>query len=189
MDAVPLYRGIAGETFADGRKHWRVVPNLCMTRHAGIGAWQTSKGRLFDGGVTITAIDAVIANVMFVAEGHRLIQRNIDIGRVGRPIDFGGGPTGYANEHDDTEYRYTRVNIRPRRKKLGHENLRFCSATRKSRTKAGWDARNVVSKPRCGGRLMREFEPSQPRRLAIKVFFESDYLKSAAEHFRMEQGL
>ena len=36
---------------------------------------------------------------------------------------------------------------------------------------------------------MREFEPSQPRRLAIKIFFESDYLKSAAEHFRMEQGL
>ena len=125
MDAVPLQRVIAGETLADGREHWRVVPNLCVTRHAGVGAWQTSKGRLFDGGVTITAIDAVIANVMFMAERHRLIQRNIDIGRVGRPIDFGGGPTGYANEHDDTEYRYTRVNIRPRRKKLGHENLRF----------------------------------------------------------------
>jgi hypothetical protein len=36
---------------------------------------------------------------------------------------------------------------------------------------------------------MREFEPGQPRRLAIKIFFESDYLKSASEHFRMEQGL
>ena len=36
---------------------------------------------------------------------------------------------------------------------------------------------------------MREFEPSQPRCLAIEIFFESDYLKSAAEHFRMEQGL
>ena len=36
---------------------------------------------------------------------------------------------------------------------------------------------------------MREFEPGQGRRFAIKIFFESDYLKSAAEHFRMEQGL
>lgn len=144
MDAVPLQRGIARETLADGREHWRVVPNLRVTRHAGVGAWQTGKGGLFDGGVTITTIDSVIANVMFVAERHRLIQRNIDIGRVGRPIDFGGGPTGYANEHDDTENRYTRVNVRPRRKKLGHGDLRFCSARRKSRMKAGWDACNVV---------------------------------------------
>jgi hypothetical protein len=36
---------------------------------------------------------------------------------------------------------------------------------------------------------MREFEPSQPGGLAIKIFFESDYLKSAAEHFRVKQGL
>ena len=36
---------------------------------------------------------------------------------------------------------------------------------------------------------MREFEASQSRRLAIKILFESDYLKSAAEHFRMEQSL
>src|SRR3954447_26155079 len=144
MDAVPLQRGIACETFADGREHWCIVPNLRVTRHAGVGAWQTGKGRFFDGGVTIAAIDSVIANVMLVAERHRLIQRNIDISRVGRPIDLGGGPTGHANERDDSEYRYTRVNVRPRRKKLGHENLRFCSATRKSRTKAGWDARNII---------------------------------------------
>ena len=33
---------------------------------------------------------------------------------------------------------------------------------------------------------MREFEPSQPRRLGIR-FFQSDYLKGAAEHFRMSR--
>lgn len=55
---------------------------------------------------------------------------------------------------------------------------------------ADWDARNVVSKALgTEAGLMRESEPSQPRRLAIKIFFESDYLKNAAEHFRMEQRL
>jgi len=37
--------------------------------------------------------------------------------------------------------------------------------------------------------LMREFEASQPRRPAIKIFFESDYLKRPAEHFGMQKGL
>src|SRR6266446_6123703 len=59
-----------------------------------------------------------------------------------------------------------------------------------SRMQANWDACNTVSRgSQRRGRLTREFEPSQPRRLAIKIFFETYYLKSAAEHFRMEQSL
>ncbi len=55
---------------------------------------------------------------------------------------------------------------------------------------ANWDACNTVSRgSQRRAWLMREFEAGQSRRLGIKIFFESNYLKSAAEHFRMEQGL
>ena len=48
---------------------------------------------------------------------------------------------------------------------------------------------SAVRIQRHSARCTCEFEAGQSRRLAIKIFFESDYLKSASEHFRMEQGL
>ena len=36
---------------------------------------------------------------------------------------------------------------------------------------------------------MRELETSQPRRACVDIFGEGEHLKSAAEHFRMQQCL
>ena len=96
-----------------------------MTRHARVGAGQSGKRRFFDRSVTRTAVDPVIANVMFVTERYRLIQRNFDIGGVRRPINFGSRPARCANKGDGPENDHPGMSIRARRKELGHDRLRF----------------------------------------------------------------
>ena len=51
-----------------------------MTCHARVGAGQTGERGFFYAGVAVTTIDAVIADVMFMTERDRLIERNIDVG-------------------------------------------------------------------------------------------------------------
>ena len=101
-----------------------------MTRHARVGAGQSGKRRFFDRSVTITAVDPVIANVMFVTEWHWLIQRNIDIGGIRRPINFGSRPARGANKGDGAENDHPGMSIRARRKELGHDELCFYLAKR-----------------------------------------------------------
>jgi hypothetical protein len=62
--------------------------------------------------MAVTAIDAVIAHMMFVAERDRLLKRDIDVGAVGRPIDFRRGPSGRANQQNAAEDNYAGMNIR-----------------------------------------------------------------------------
>ena len=50
-----------------------------MAAHADLGGGQPGESRLFHGGVAITAIDAVVGDVMFMRERHRLIFRHGDI--------------------------------------------------------------------------------------------------------------
>ena len=50
--------------------------------------------------MTVTAIDAVVTDVVFMAELHRLAARDTDIRHVGRTVDR--GQSGYK-DRDDTD--------------------------------------------------------------------------------------
>ena len=55
---------------------------------------------------------------------------------------------------------------------------------------ADWDACNdLSSNSQQIARFTCEFEACQSSRAGIDIFFEREHLKSATEHFRMEQGL
>ena len=54
---------------------------------------------------------------------------------------------------------------------------------------AGWDAFNGLSDDSYIARFPCEFEACQWRRPGIYFFFKREDLKSATEHFRMQQGL
>jgi hypothetical protein len=73
MNAIPTDRTILGQARADRREHFRIRPDLRMTGHARLRRRQTGEPRLLDGGVTISTIEAQAADMMFMAERHRLI--------------------------------------------------------------------------------------------------------------------
>ena len=53
-----------------------------MAVHAGFRRRDTSNGGSLDGGMTVAAVEPVIADVVFVAELHRLRAHNILVRRV-----------------------------------------------------------------------------------------------------------
>lgn len=120
MDAIPLQWLVARETGANRLQGGCVDPNLRVTRHAGVGAWEPGVGGLLNRSVAVPAINSVIADVMFVAERDRLIEGDVYIGRVRRPINLGRHPSGAANQDDCADDDDSSMNIRFRRKQLGH---------------------------------------------------------------------
>lgn len=82
VNAVPLQRPAGCETFPDRLEHGRVRPNLGVARHAGVGARQTGKRRLLHCGMAVTAVDPIVADMMFVAERYRLIESHPYVGRI-----------------------------------------------------------------------------------------------------------
>ena len=63
-----------------------IGPDLAVTGHAGFGGRQPCKMRCLDRGVTIPTIDAQAANVMLMAERHRLILPLAYTGVPGRSV-------------------------------------------------------------------------------------------------------
>jgi len=74
--------------------------------------------------MAIAAIDAVLGNVMLVAERHRLIERHADIRRVWRPEDFVCRPACAADQNDNAENCDAGMDVRVSREDLGHEKKR-----------------------------------------------------------------
>ena len=72
--ALPLDRLARAETRAHGFEIWTVSPDLFVAVHARRGRRQSRGGRCFDGRVTVAAVYAVIANVMFMTELDRLLS-------------------------------------------------------------------------------------------------------------------
>jgi hypothetical protein len=50
-----------------------------MTAHADLGSWDSGERGCLYRGVTITAVDPVVADVMFMAEGYGLIFDYFDV--------------------------------------------------------------------------------------------------------------
>jgi hypothetical protein len=97
IDAVPLQRRVANETLANGSQYRGLAEKLRVTTHAGLTAGHPGESRFLDRVMTKTAIYSIVADMMFVAEGNRLIKRHIDVSGIRRPKDFGGYPAGATN--------------------------------------------------------------------------------------------
>ena len=78
----PLNRLVGAVAFAYRFKIADVVEQNGMAVHAGFCGRNAGVGGVFNAGVAITAIDAVIANVMFVAELDGLYPDNTHIGYI-----------------------------------------------------------------------------------------------------------
>jgi hypothetical protein len=52
--------------------------------HARLGRRHAGKGRVLDGGVTVTTVDAIVGDVVLVAERHRLFHRLTNVGDLRR---------------------------------------------------------------------------------------------------------
>ena len=91
-----------------------------MATHADLRARDAGERRFFDRGVAIAAIDAVIADVVLVAERHRLLEGHLDVGGVGRPENGGGRPAGAANKKHESKDDDPGVHVGAPGKDLGH---------------------------------------------------------------------
>lgn len=79
-----------------------------MAVHAGFGRRHPGRGRRFDGRMAITAIDAVVADVMFMGKLNRLLSRNERLGNIRGPAQLKQNPKGTPSKKqadDDTQPR------------------------------------------------------------------------------------
>src|SRR6266446_9051749 len=101
-----------------------VRPNLFVTVHAGGGSRQARRGSRFHGCVTVAAIDAVVADVMFVTELDRLLALNPLAGVPGRAIKLSRDPQQRDENKHGAIDRQPRERVGAVMKNLRHrENL------------------------------------------------------------------
>lgn len=74
-----------------------------MAVHAGLGRRDAGISQLLDGRMTVTAVDAVISDVMFVTELNRLFARKISLSVVRGPVEFEQKPDDYCDEENRAE--------------------------------------------------------------------------------------
>ena len=84
VHASPLDRLAGPVAFANGFERRARRPHLRMAIHAYFCCRHIGKGRVFNCGVAVTAINSQAADVMFVTEGNGLLAGNILHGFVWR---------------------------------------------------------------------------------------------------------
>ena len=84
MNSRPTQRLAGAEAFADRLEHGTVGIELRMTVHTRLGRRDIGEVRIFDTGMTVAAIQANIAHVMFVAKRYGLLPNNAHFGVVRR---------------------------------------------------------------------------------------------------------
>jgi hypothetical protein len=70
--------------------------------------------------MTVTAIDAVVTNVMFVAELHGLVAGDTDFRHIGGTVDRGEGCDEHYDDTDAPEYTHPGDGVRAPMKYLSH---------------------------------------------------------------------
>ena len=78
----PLDRLSGSETLAHRFQNRALRPDLGMATHADLGGRNPGERGLFHRSVAVTAIDAVVTDVVFVAELNRLAARDADLCHV-----------------------------------------------------------------------------------------------------------
>lgn len=108
MHANPLERLAGLETRADRFEIRTVRPDLFMTIHADLRRRYSGGGRCLDGGVTVTAIDAVVAHVVLVAELNWLLPLDVLPGVPTRASNLGSYPKRGEQNKDRAKDRGSR---------------------------------------------------------------------------------
>src|SRR5262245_19248575 len=94
-----------------------------MAIHARLARRHTTERRLLDGGVAVAAVDLELADMMAMAERHRLLdgsERARVVGRADRP---GADPAQRDEEEDRPEDGDARNDVEGAMKDLGHRRL------------------------------------------------------------------
>src|SRR6266446_1929258 len=91
-----------------------------MAGQTDLRARDAGEGGLFDRCVAIAAINPVVADVVLVTEGHRLLQWDVDVSGIGRPENRRGRPTGATDEKDETKDDHPRMDVGAAGENLGH---------------------------------------------------------------------
>ena len=120
VDPIPSQRLVRRQALADRPEQGCFGPDLRVTGHANLRAGDAGKGGFLDRAVAVTAIDPIVADVMFVAERHRLLERDLYVGRIGRPENRRGRPARAAKENHEADDQDFGMNVGAAGKNLGH---------------------------------------------------------------------
>src|SRR5262249_3453046 len=120
VDLDPLDRLARPPALADGLELGRLVPDLRVAVHAGLGRRGVRVGGLLDAGVAIAAIDAHRSGVVLVGELDGLDASDVLLRHVRRSVDGVEEPEQQRHEEDETEDRDTRDGVRTAMEDLSH---------------------------------------------------------------------
>ena len=98
MDAVPGNGLPVRKLSRTGSSMGLLDPDLRMAVHANLGGRHAGELRVFHGGMAIAAIDAQAADMVLMAEGHRLIADDAHAGDVIGTDEIGPGIPEAATE-------------------------------------------------------------------------------------------
>ncbi len=151
MHAYPFKRLSVFETFTHRLEIRTIGPNLLVAIHAHRGRGNTGGRRCLDRRVAITAIDTVIAHVMFVAELNWLLALDVGAGVPTRPRDFRRYPQRGQQNKDRAKNGSSREIVRAVSENLWHRrryNLLTLTGGLIHRccTQAGAESTNATSK-------------------------------------------
>ncbi len=111
VDAVPLDGFAALETLTHWCKQFRPDPDLFMAVHARLGGGHPGIRRRFHRRVAIPAIDAKSADMLLMAEWHRLIADDAGVSDVTRAHNRRDGRTCAGNDEHRAEDTHLRNGI------------------------------------------------------------------------------
>src|SRR6267142_4287910 len=100
-----------------------------MAVHAGLRRRDAGNGGSFHAGMTVAAVNAVIADMMLVAELHRLLTRNVLPRHVGRARHREDGDQRDADQEKGRKHTESRDEIRTAMKNLGHVCSALCGGS------------------------------------------------------------
>ncbi len=130
VDPRPLQRFPGPETFAHRLQNRALSPDLRVAVHADLGGRNAGERRLFHRGMAISAIDAVVTDVVFVAELDRLAARDTDLRHIGGTVNRGQGGDEDDDDTDAPEYTHPGDGVRAAVKNLRHARMSFDSVGR-----------------------------------------------------------
>jgi hypothetical protein len=120
VDARPPERRVVTKARAHRFEDWRGVPDLGVAVHARLGRRDVGKGRLFDAGVAVAAVDPHAADVVRVAELDGLFDVDALIGVVARPVEQGEDGPETADEKQNCQNAEAGIDVAISMEELTH---------------------------------------------------------------------
>ena len=120
VDFHPLDGFVAAIAFADRLEVRRIIEQHRMAIHARFRLRNAGHGGSFDAGVAIAAVNAIVADVMFVAELHRLLTGDVLPRHIGRTRNCEHSHERNSDQKKGRKNTESRDEICTAMKNLGH---------------------------------------------------------------------